>query len=95
MKSSKCELGLKQSSDNKTNCISEQICFFSSPAKTNGPFGSLSETVQRSAVEVLFHLPTLDGELFKVIVTCCQGGHVSVSVVKYILQVLHYRFVKS
>ena len=90
MKSSQCELGLKQSSDNKTNCI-----FFFSPAKTNGPFGSLSETVQRSAVEVLFHLPTLDGELFKVIVTCCQGGHVSVSVVKYILQVLHYRFVKS
>ena len=69
--------------------------FFSSPAKSNGPFGGLSETVQRSAVEVLFHLPTLDGELFKVIVTCCQGGHVSVSVVKYILQVLHYRFVKS
>ena len=94
MKSSQCELGLKQSSDNKTNCISDQIFFFS-PAKSNGPFGSLSETVQRSAVEVLFHLPTLDGELFKVIVTCCQGGHVSVSVVKYILQVLHYRFVKS
>ena len=69
--------------------------FFFSLAKTNGPFGSLSKTVQRSAVEVLFHLPTLDGELFKVIVTCCQGGHVSVSVVKYILQVLHYRFVKS
>ena len=94
MKSSQCELGLKQSSDSKTNCISDQI-FFSSPAKSNGPFGGLSETVQRSAVEVLFHLPTLDGELFKVIVTCCQGGHVSVSVVKYILQVLHYRFVKS
>ena len=94
MKSSQCELGLKQSSDNKTNCISDQI-FFSSRAKSNGPFGGLSETVQRSAVEVLFHLPILDGELFKVIVTCCQGGHVSVSVVKYILQVLHYRFVKS
>ena len=94
MKSSQCELGLKQSSHNKTNCISDQI-FFSSPAKSNGPFGGLSETVQRSAVEVLFHLPILDGELFKVIVTCCQGGHVSVSVVKYILQVLHYRFVKS
>ena len=72
-----------------------KFVFFFSPAKTNGPFGSLSETVQRSAVEVLFHLPTLDGELFKVMVTCCQGGHVSVSVVKYILQVLHYRFVKS
>ena len=94
MKSSQCKLGLKESSDNKTNCISDPILFFFS-AKSNGPFGSLSETVQRSAVEVLFHLPTLDGELFKVIVTCCQGGHVSVSVVKYILQVLHYRFVKS
>ena len=92
MKSSQCKLGLKESIDNKTNCISDQNFFF--PAKSNGPFGSLSETVQRSAVEVLFHLPTLDGELFKVIVTCCQGGHVSVSVVKYILQVLHYRFVK-
>ena len=45
-------------------------------------------------MEVLFHLPTLDEELFKVIVTCCQGSHVSVSVVKYILQVLHFRFVK-
>ena len=94
MKSSQCKLGLKESSDKKTNCISDPIFFFF-PAKSNGPFRSLSETVQRSAVEVLFHLPTLDGELFKEIVTCCQGGHVRVSVMKYILQVLHYRFVKS
>ena len=93
MESSQCKLSLKESSNNKTNCISDQIFFF--PAKSNGPFRSLSETVQRSAVEVLFHLPTLDGELFKVIVTCCQGSHVSVSVVKYLLQVFHYRFVKS
>jgi len=95
MKSSECKLGLKESSDNKTNCISDQSFFFF-PAKSNGAFGSLSETVQRSVVEVLFHLPTLDGELFKeIVLTCCQGGHVSVSVMKYILQVLHYRFVKS
>lgn len=63
--------------------------FFS--AKNSGPFVNLSEAIQRSAVELLFHLPSLDDSLLQNIVFCCHGGQVGISVVQYILQILHYR----
>lgn len=65
--------------------------FFS--AKNSGPFVNLSETIQRSAVELLFHLPSLDDSLLENIVCCCHGGQVGVSVIQYILQILHYRLI--
>lgn len=62
-------------------------------AKNSGPFVILSETIQRSAVELLFHLPSLDDSLLQNIVCCCHDGAVGVSVIQYILQILHYRFI--
>lgn len=63
--------------------------FFS--AKNSGPFVNLSETIQRSAVELLYHLPSLGDSLLQNIVFCCHGGQVGISVIRYILQILHYR----
>ena len=70
-------------------------CFFfiNFPAKSNGPFRTLSESIQRSPVELLFYVPSLDDKLLQAIISCCQDGKVKVSVSQYILQVLHYRCV--
>lgn len=55
----------------------------------------LSEAIQRSAVELLFHLPSLNDRLLQNIVSCCHGGHLGVSVIQYVLQILYYRFVQQ
>ncbi|XP_020632302.1 testis-expressed protein 10-like [Orbicella faveolata] len=70
------------------NFLAHLSLFFS---KNSGPFVNLSETIQRSAVELLFHLPSLDDSLLQNIVCCCHGGQVGLSVIQYILQILHYR----
>ncbi|KAJ7354741.1 Testis-expressed sequence 10 protein [Desmophyllum pertusum] len=70
------------------NCLAHLALFFS---KDNGPFVNLNEAIQRSAVEMLFQLPSLDDRLLQIIVSCCHHGPVGVSVIQYILQVLHYR----
>ena len=69
------------------------ICLDLFSAKNSGPFAILSETIQRSAVELLFHLPSLDDSLLQNIVCCCHDGGVGVSVIQYFLQILHYRFI--
>jgi len=68
--------------------LSHMALFFSG---NNGPFGNLSEAIQRSAVELLFHLPSMDNNLLQTVVSCCQDCQVNISVIQYILQVLHYR----
>lgn len=45
------------------------------------------------AVELLFHLPSLDDQLLANVVSCCHGEQVDVAVIQYLLQVLLYRFV--
>lgn len=45
------------------------------------------------AVELLFHLPSLDDQLLANVVSCCHEEQVDVAVIQYLLQVLLYRFV--
>ena len=48
--------------------------------------------MQRLAIEVLFHLSSIDGKLLQVLVSCCQDdADVNISVIEYIVQVLFYR----
>ncbi|XP_078376384.1 testis-expressed protein 10-like isoform X2 [Oculina patagonica] len=70
------------------NFLAHLSLFFS---KDSGSFIKLSEAIQRSAVELLFHLPSLNDQLLQNVVSCCHGGQLGVSVIQYILQVLYYR----
>ena len=48
--------------------------------------------MQRLAIELLFHLPSIDAKLLQVLVSCCQDdADVNISVIEYIVQVLYYR----
>lgn len=61
-------------------------------AKDKGPFRGLSQSVQRLAIELLFHLASIDTKLLQVLVSCCQDdAGVNISVIEYIVQVLYYR----
>ena len=61
-------------------------------AKDKGPFRGLSQSVQRLAIELLFHLASIDTKLLQVLVSCCQDdAGVNVSVIEYMVQVLYYR----
>lgn len=73
-----------------TTSIYNITIFFS--AKHSGSFVKLSAAIQRSAVELLFHLPSLNDQLLQNVVSCCHGDQLGVSVIQYILQVLYYRF---
>ena len=69
------------------------ILFIFSLAKDKGSFSKLRGGIQRLAVELLFHLPSLDDQLLANVVSCCHGEQVDVAVIQYLLQVLLYRFV--
>ena len=62
-------------------------------AKDKGSFSKLRGGIQCLAVELLFHLPSLDDQLLANVVSCCHGEQVDVAVIQYLLQVLLYRFV--
>ncbi|XP_022787365.1 testis-expressed protein 10-like isoform X1 [Stylophora pistillata] len=77
--------GILQSDD---KVLAQLASFFS---KDRGSFSKLSDEIQRLAVELLFHLPSLDDRLLANIVSCCHGGQVGVAIIQYLLQVLLYR----
>ncbi|XP_068670358.1 testis-expressed protein 10-like [Montipora foliosa] len=70
------------------NFSSNLSIFFSND---QGPFVTLTQSAQRLAAELLFHLQSIDSKLIQVIVSCCQSDDVDISVIQYILQVLYYR----
>ncbi|XP_015776654.1 PREDICTED: testis-expressed sequence 10 protein-like [Acropora digitifera] len=70
--------------------VSSSLWMFFS--KDKGPFRGLSQSVQRLAIELLFHLASIDTKLLQVLVSCCQDdAGVNISVIEYIVQVLYYR----
>ena len=81
---------LIQLSNKNAQQHSPEYSFFT--AKYKGPFRRLTQQVQRLAIELLFHLSSIDSKLLQVLVSCCQGdADVNISVIEYIVQVLYYR----
>ena len=64
-------------------------CLSSDPEQ--GPFLLLEESIQRTAVELLFVLPVIDDSLLRMLVKCIHRRRITTPVLQYMLQILFYR----